>query len=88
LFDLFAGPHWTLLGYESHQCPLEPRNNLHIHGIGGRGDLTDYEGQFLSAYSPTPGDIFLIRPDGYIGAILGAGKIGRIDRYLADVGVG
>ena len=72
----------------SQQCPLAPRNNLHIHRIGGRGDLTDYEGQFLSAYSPTPGDTFLIRPDGYIGAILGAAEKGKIDSYLADVRVG
>jgi hypothetical protein len=35
-----------------------------------------------------PGTCILIRPDGYIGAILGANEPEVIDSYLAGAGVG
>jgi 2-polyprenyl-6-methoxyphenol hydroxylase-like FAD-dependent oxidoreductase len=87
LFDLFHGPHWTLLGYEAGRPVPPPRPNLHIHLIGKRAELDDDGGHFAAAYGPSPGDWFLIRPDGYIGAIVGARELGVIDRYLANVGV-
>jgi 2-polyprenyl-6-methoxyphenol hydroxylase-like FAD-dependent oxidoreductase len=86
LFDLFHGPHLTLLGYEVGRPVISPRPNLHIHLIGTQAELDDDAGYFAAAYAPSPGDWFLIRPDGYIGAIIGAQEPGVIDRYLADVG--
>jgi hypothetical protein len=77
-----------LLVYGADSSPVAPRQNLHIHRIGERGDLTDEHGHFLAAYAPAPGTCILIRPDGYVGAILGANEPDVIDRYLADAGVG
>jgi FAD binding domain len=85
LFDLFQGPHWT--SHDTDRAPVAPRPNLHIHVIGKRGDLTDDDGHFLAAYVPLPGTCILIRPDGYIGAIIAAHELGVIESYLADVGV-
>jgi hypothetical protein len=76
----------TLLGYEVGRPVISPRPNLHIHLIGTQAELDDDAGYFAAAYAPSPGDWFLIRPDGYIGAIIGAQEPGVIDRYLADVG--
>jgi len=87
LFDLFRGSHWTLLGYEVGRHAISPRPNLHIHTIGTQAELDDDAGHFMAAYAPSPGDWFVIRPDGYIGAIIGACEAGMIDSYLADVGV-
>jgi 2-polyprenyl-6-methoxyphenol hydroxylase-like FAD-dependent oxidoreductase len=87
LFELFRGSHWTLLGYEVGRHAMAPRPNLHIHRIGTQAELDDDAGHFTAAYAPSPGDWFLIRPDGYIGAIVGANELGAIDGYLADVGV-
>jgi hypothetical protein len=87
LFDLFRGPHWTLLAYGVDRCPITPRQNLHIHRIGSQGDLSDEDRQFLTAYNPQPGDCILVRPDGYIGAILRADESDAIDNYLGRVGL-
>ena len=87
LFDLFRGPHWTLLGYEVGRPTIAPRPNLRIHTIGAKAELDDHAGHFAAAYTPSPGDWFLIRPDGYLGAIVGARDTDAIDGYLANVGV-
>ncbi len=87
LYELFRGSHWTLLGYEVGEARLARRAGLHIHRIGAKCELQDEDGQFRSAYAPSPGDWFLIRPDGYVGAILGADQLAEIEPYLAAVGL-
>ncbi|EJB02758.1 2-polyprenyl-6-methoxyphenol hydroxylase-like oxidoreductase [Rhizobium leguminosarum bv. trifolii WSM597] len=87
LFELFKGTHWTLLGYEIEQAAVPPRRGLHIHSIGRRGDLIDQGGHFLDAYTLTPGDFVLVRPDGYIGAIVASGDSWALKAYLAKVGL-
>jgi 2-polyprenyl-6-methoxyphenol hydroxylase-like FAD-dependent oxidoreductase len=37
LFELFKGPHWTLLGYEVERDAVRSRPGLHIHTVGSRG---------------------------------------------------
>lgn len=88
LFELFKGAHWTLLGYEVEQVAVPQRPGLHIHRIGRRGDLMDEGGHFHDAYAPTSGDWVLVRPDGYIGAIVAAGDAWALEAYLANVGLG
>jgi len=87
LFLLFQGPHWTLLGYEADRAAITPRPGLRIRTIGSRGDLVDDGGHFRDAYGLSPGEWILIRPDGYIGAIVGPKEISALDRYLAEVGI-
>jgi len=88
LFKLFQGPHWTLLGYEVDRVALGPRSGLHIHTLGPRGDIVDEGGHIRDGYGLEPGTWVLIRPDGYIGAIVSFDERPALERYLALVGVG
>ncbi len=81
LFDLF-GPHWTLLAFES-DAAIAARPDLRIHRIGR--EIVDDGGHIADAYDFAPGDLALIRPDGYIGAMV-AGPAG-LDAYLRKVGL-
>jgi 2-polyprenyl-6-methoxyphenol hydroxylase-like FAD-dependent oxidoreductase len=87
LFELLKGPHWTLLGYEVARGDVLPRPSLHIHAFGPRGDLVDEDGYFRAAYAVSPGDWVLVRPDGYVGAIVSSREIAAIETYLRDVGL-
>jgi 2-polyprenyl-6-methoxyphenol hydroxylase-like FAD-dependent oxidoreductase len=88
LFNLFQGPHWTLLGYEAaRRSAIAPRPGLRIHVVGDRGDIIDDGGHVRDAYGLSPGDWVLVRPDGYIGAIVSGAEVSALDPYLARVGV-
>jgi hypothetical protein len=87
LFELFRGPHWTLLGYEAEQAAVPSRPGLHIHRIGRRGDLIDDGGHFHDAYGLESGDWVLVRPDGYVGAIIASAHAWALEAYLANVGL-
>ncbi|AUW42288.1 FAD-dependent oxidoreductase [Rhizobium leguminosarum] len=87
LFELFKGAHWTLLGYEVEQAAMQPRPGLHIHRIGRRGDIIDEGGHFRDAYGLASGDWVLVRPDGYVGAIVASGHAWALEAYLANVGL-
>ncbi|MGA8614925.1 MAG: FAD-dependent oxidoreductase [Xanthobacteraceae bacterium] len=88
LFQLFNGSHWTLFGYEVERDAIPPRPKLHIHALGQRGDIIDEDGDLQGAYGLASGDWVLVRPDGYIGAIVSSGEIGALETYLRGVGVG
>lgn len=85
LFDLFNGPHWTLFTEDSASMAARP--GLYIHVFGQRGDLVDDAEQFRTAYGLTAGDRVLVRPDGYVGAIVSASEDAALDAYLAKVGL-
>jgi hypothetical protein len=85
LFDLFAGPHWTLLGYEVDRDRVPPQAGLHIYTFGARGDLIDHSNHFRNAYGVSPGDWVLVRPDGYIGAIVAAQELAALESYLREL---
>ena len=55
--------------------------------MGERGDLIDDGGHFRNAYGLAPGEWALVRPDGYVGAIVGADGLAGLERYLAKAGV-
>ena len=87
LFELFKGPHWTLLGYEVAREAVAPRAGLRIHTFGARGDLIDEGGHFREAYGVSSGDWVLVRPDGYIGAIVGSEQTDALARFLTEQGL-
>ncbi|MBJ3777851.1 FAD-dependent oxidoreductase [Acuticoccus mangrovi] len=87
LFHLFKGPHWTLLVQAGGHGAIAPRANLHIHVIGPAGDILDTSGDIAAAYGLAPGECALVRPDGYVGAILGADDTAALDAYFPALGV-
>ncbi|MBW4332317.1 FAD-dependent monooxygenase, partial [Stakelama sp. CBK3Z-3] len=76
LFDQFRGPHWTLLGYDVEERPA-PRKNLRIVTVGERGDIVDDGGHVADAYGLAAGQWALIRPDGYLAAIVATRDLER-----------
>jgi hypothetical protein len=87
LFELFKGPHWTLLGFEAAAISIQPRKGLHIHRIGQGGDLMDSENRFRETYDIASGEWILVRPDGYIGAIVSQPEVAALETYLRSVGL-
>jgi 2-polyprenyl-6-methoxyphenol hydroxylase-like FAD-dependent oxidoreductase len=88
LFDLFRGPHFTLLALDGAALPplgSQYRNALRVHrvarpGAGSEGALIDHEDQVHRIY----GDgLILVRPDGYLG-YTGAGGGAGLQSYLGQ----
>lgn len=69
LFTVFAGPHWTLLGFDITERPA-PRMGLRMALVGDGGDLVDEGGHIARAYGLAAGQWALVRPDGYLAAIV------------------
>lgn len=80
LFDLFKGPHWTLIGWRVGGRRIAPRPGLVIVM-----DLEDDKGHFADAYGFAPSFWLLVRPDGYIGAVVPAGQEAALEGYLNKV---
>lgn len=87
LFSLLHGPHWTLIGYHTARGDVLPRKGLHIHTFGAEGDLSDEQGHFVDAWALAPGEWVLVRPDGYIAAIVSQQQHPALEAYLAQVGL-
>ena len=87
LFALFEGTHWTLLGYGVERDLVPPRAGLRIHTFGARGDLVEPAPHVLGGYGLTDGDWVLVRPDGYVGAIVSSDQIAALERYFERVGL-
>jgi len=83
LFELFKGPHWTLLGYNVDRLSaITPRNGVHIHAVGPGGDIVDDGGHIREGYGVQSGDWVLVRPDGYVGAIVSSQHAAALEAYL------
>nr|WP_237245290.1 MULTISPECIES: hypothetical protein [Sorangium] len=52
-----------------------------------RGDVVDDGGHLCVAYGVSLGDWVLVRPDGYIGAIVSSDPAPALEAYLASVGL-
>lgn len=89
LFTLFAGPHWTLLGRDVAPGVADAlrRPGLRVHLFGPRGDVIDAHGHVHAAYGLQPGELVLVRPDGYVGAIVASAHADALDAYMRGAGV-
>jgi hypothetical protein len=86
LFDLFRGPHFTLLGLgESCAAALfgEVETGILKPCLVGPGGLLDDDGHAAHAYGT--GALILIRPDGYIGLVAGPAETRRVAEYLRSL---
>jgi 2-polyprenyl-6-methoxyphenol hydroxylase-like FAD-dependent oxidoreductase len=81
LFSLLAGSHWTLLGCEPGETRVAPRPGLHVHRIGAGEGLVDSQHHFRASYGVKPGDWVLIRPDGYVGAVVDTAHLADLERH-------
>jgi hypothetical protein len=73
-----------LLTYEA-ETPVRPREGLAIVQVGE--DFIDDAGCFREAYAASPGDLFLVRPDGYLAAIARAENAPALEAFLPTVGL-
>jgi hypothetical protein len=87
LFELFKGPHWTLLGHDLDHDTLPSHPQLHVHAFGAYGDVVDTHGHVRDAYAMKPGDQVLVRPDGYIGAVVAGARREALRLYLRHAGI-
>ncbi len=85
LFDLMRGPHWTLIACGAASGLPASSDRLHIHAVGEDQVFRDPDGAFARAYGLEKGDLLLIRPDGYVGALVGRNDRAELDDYLAGV---
>jgi hypothetical protein len=100
LFDLFRGPHFTLLAFGGQAAAavrdLEwtPVGVLRICSVRLSGIAEEYrtiidtDGNAHAAYgiSDTDNVIFLVRPDGYIGLVASENWIDAVNEYQKAVG--
>lgn len=77
VFEVLAGPHWTLLG----ETRIAPRPGLVV------ADLVDTDGWFADAYGLPAGGFVLVRPDGYVATVGKTGDEAAVEAYLAKVGL-
>ncbi|MGY2190657.1 FAD-dependent oxidoreductase [Pseudomonas pergaminensis] len=82
LFNLFKGTHWTLLGYGAARDSAPAWPGVQVHIVGPKGDVIDDQGHVQRAYGLAIGDWVLVRPDGYVGAVVSSGKLDALVNYL------
>ncbi|SEC87251.1 2-polyprenyl-6-methoxyphenol hydroxylase [Streptomyces sp. 2131.1] len=94
LFDAFAGPHFTLLGFGTgtggalRGAAAVHGDELRAYGVdadGPSGRLSDHEGHARAAYGVGPDDelLVLVRPDNHIGLIAEADDVKAVTAYLS-----
>jgi 2-polyprenyl-6-methoxyphenol hydroxylase-like FAD-dependent oxidoreductase len=89
LFELFRGPHWTLIGMGDRwrniisTCVTAMPDAVQGYVIGGtkgQGDFFDRDGNTKAAYGVA--GLFVIRPDNYIGLATDTVELARTQDYL------
>ncbi|MFB9523195.1 FAD-dependent oxidoreductase [Streptomyces cremeus] len=73
LFEVFAGPHVTLLAFGARAARALPRRSDRLHAYaldaGPRSDLADTTGHARTAYGITGDALVLVRPDNHVALI-------------------
>jgi hypothetical protein len=97
LFDLFRGPHFTLLafgsGWEQAIAEVAAKfgSSLSCHIVEAAGSsscawaIVDAAGHARRAYDAQTARIFLVRPDGYVGLVLEGQDIQPLLAYCSRV---
>ncbi len=94
LFDLFRGPHFTLLAFGAAHADTITRVNvrydplIHAYVVVRPGEkdgdhaIVDYGGHARTGYDIADDALVLIRPDGYIGLFACPGALDELVEYL------
>jgi hypothetical protein len=99
LFDLFRGPHFTLLAFGAHAAaairdlewtPVDILRKCYVRPAGIAAEyrtIIDTYGNAHAAYGISDQDnvIFLVRPDGYVGLIASRNWLGAVNEYQKAV---
>ena len=86
LFDLLRGPHWTLIARGRAGAAVAPaRPGLRVVRIGAGGEFQDTADALGRTYGMADDDLLLVRPDGYVGAVVRAADGSRVTDYLEKV---
>jgi len=85
LFDLFRGPHFTLLGLGERCVPVlgDTGTGIVRPYLVGPGGLLDDGGHVAHAYGTDA--LILVRPDGYIGLVAHPAQTGSAREYLRSL---
>jgi hypothetical protein len=84
LFDLFRGPHATLLVF-GDRAPVPVPDGVRVHAVLPAGAtatgaaVVDIAGHVAAAYDVPEGTAVLVRADGYVGAL------GEVDEKILDM---
>ena len=77
-----------MIGYGVERLSgVKPRAGLHIHAVGPCGDIYDDGGYIRDGYGVRTGDWILVRPVGYISAVVSSDYVASLNEYLDDVGL-
>lgn len=81
MFDLFRGPHATLLVF-GDPVPVTVPNGVRVHAVlpAGGTAVVDADGHVAAAYDVPDGTAVLVRPDGYVRVIEAAGAFAPAGR--------
>ena len=84
LFDLFRGPHFTLLGLGERCVPVlgDVETDIVKPYLVGPGGLLD-DGHVAHAYGTDA--LILVRPDGHIGLVTHPTETGSVGEYLRSL---
>jgi 2-polyprenyl-6-methoxyphenol hydroxylase-like FAD-dependent oxidoreductase len=83
LFNLFRGTHWSLLC--GSERPIAVRANLRAFVVGK--DIRDEGGHIRDAYGLTADACVLVRPDGYVSAVVSSSEVAMLEKHLTSVGL-
>ncbi|GAA4532612.1 FAD-dependent monooxygenase [Amycolatopsis samaneae] len=92
LFERFAGPHFTLLGFGERAAATlggiaAPYGDL-VRTVAidaGSPGLSDKDGHARRAYAVDGDALVLVRPDNYVAAVVDVAEQATITRYLASI---
>jgi 2-polyprenyl-6-methoxyphenol hydroxylase-like FAD-dependent oxidoreductase len=97
LFDVFRGPHFTLLAFGNAHCGSVKDTNaswaptvraVRVVPAGSSADaecLVDSSGHAHAAFGVRGDALVLVRPDGHIGLFAAPGTLEQVDQYLRRV---
>jgi 2-polyprenyl-6-methoxyphenol hydroxylase-like FAD-dependent oxidoreductase len=85
LFDLFRGPHFTLIGLGGRCAPAvcDVETDTVKRYLIGPGGLLDDGGHVARAYGTDA--LILVRPDGYVGLVADPAQTGSVGQYLRSL---